>query len=69
MTNSFSYNVWYDQFQLFFCNYLKDILLAFFKTLNFILISGIICQERVLQGHTLVKCNISKGPFSLNKTK
>ena len=39
------------------------------KNLNFILIAGIICQERALRGHTSVKCNISKSPFSLNKTK
>ena len=39
------------------------------KNLNFILISGIICQERALRGHTSVKCNISKSPFSINKTK
>ena len=32
-----------------------------------ILFSGIICQERALRGHTSVKCNISKSPFSLNK--
>ena len=39
------------------------------KNLNFILISGIICQEQALHGHTSVKCNISKSPFSLNKAK
>ena len=38
------------------------------KNLNFILISGIICQERALHGYISVKCKISKGPFSLNKT-
>ena len=30
------------------------------KYSNFILISGIIFQERALHGHTSVKCNISK---------
>ena len=39
------------------------------KYLNIILISSIICQERALHGHTSLKCNISKGLFSLNKTK
>ena len=39
------------------------------KPLNFILISSIICQERALHGHTSVKYNISKSPFSFNKTK
>ena len=38
------------------------------KKINFILISDIICQERTLHGHISVKCNISKSPFSLNKT-
>ena len=36
------------------------------KTLYFIIISCIICQERSLHGHTSVKCNMSKSPFSLN---
>ena len=39
------------------------------KYLNVILIAGIICQEYALHGYTSVKCNISKSPFSLNKTK
>ena len=40
------------------------------KTLNFILISGAVCQEPgVNHGHIPVRCNISKSPFSLNKTK
>ena len=38
------------------------------KSLNFILICGIICQERALHGHTTVKYNIPKIPFSFNKT-
>ena len=33
------------------------------KKLYFFPISGIIYQERVLHGHTSVKCNISKSPF------
>ena len=40
-------------------------LIGLSKYLNFILISGIICQERALHGHTSVKSNISKSPFSL----
>ena len=40
------------------------------KTLNFILILGIVCLEPgVNNGHNPVKCNISKDLFSLNKTK
>ena len=40
------------------------------KILNFILISGTVCQEwGVSHGHTPVKYNISKTPFSFNKTK
>ena len=38
------------------------------KNVNFILISGIIYQERALHSHTSVKYNLSKSPFSLNKT-
>ena len=40
------------------------------KTLKFILIVVIVCQEPgVNHGHAPIKCNISKSPFALNKTK
>ena len=34
------------------------------KKLNFILVTGIICQERALHGQSSVKCNISKSIFT-----